>query len=448
MQKTLITNAKIVTDGTVKEADMLIEGERIARIDTSMSVESSVQVIDANGRWLIPGMIDDQVHFRDPGLTHKGDMTSESAAAVAGGITSFMDMPNVNPLTTTREELAKKYDYANGRCHGNYAFYFGATNDNIEEIRALQPEETCGIKAFMGASTGSLLVDDPDALELLFRDAPVLVVTHCEDSPLIWDNEAKARERYGDAVPMREHPNIRSDQSCLLSSTYATDLAKRHDARLHVLHLTSAAEMGLFTAGSHNDKRITAEVCVHHLWFTADDYEGLGSHIKCNPAIKFEADRAALHEALADDRLDIIATDHAPHTADEKAANSYFDAPAGLPLVQHALPSLLEYVLDGRYSIEKIVAKTAHAVADVFGIEERGYLREGYFADLVLVDHEKSWTVAKDNVLYKCGWSPFEGQSFRSTIDTTWVNGQIVWRAGQLTGVRAGQRLETNSARN
>ncbi len=447
MQRILITNARVVNEGSVTETDVLIENDRIARIDSQISVEPPVEVIDARGRYVIPGMIDDQVHFRDPGLTHKGDMITESAAAVAGGITSFMDMPNVDPLTTTREALAAKYAYAADRCHGNYAFYMGATNDNLEEIKALQPGDGCGIKAFMGASTGSLLVDDPDALDGLFKEAPVLVVTHCEDSPTIWANEATAKASFGEAIPMTEHPVIRSAESCILSSTLATDLARRYDARLHVLHLTTEREMALFKSGSHLDKRITAEVCVHHLWFDADQYEALGTRIKCNPAIKYKDDRAALHAALKADKLDVIATDHAPHTAQEKGAQSYFKAPAGLPLVQHAVPSLFEFVIDGQYSVETIVSKTSHAVADIFGVQERGYLREGYFADIAIVDVDKPWRVTADNVLYKCGWSPFEGQQFRASVDITLVNGQIAWRNGEVSGSRAGQRLKTNGAR-
>ncbi|MEM1264119.1 MAG: dihydroorotase [Pseudomonadota bacterium] len=446
--RTLITNARVVTDGTVTEADVLIDGERIAAIGGAISAEPPVRVVDANGKYLLPGMIDDQVHFREPGLTHKGDLATESRAAIAGGITSFMDMPNVNPLTTTREMLAKKYALAAGRCNGNYAFYLGATNDNLDELAALKPGEACGIKAFMGASTGDLLVDDVDALDAMFREAPVLVVTHCEDSPTIWANEATAREQYGDNIPMREHPVIRSDESCFLSSTLAIDLARKHDAKLHVLHLTTEREMSHFTAGPHTDKRITAEVCVHHLWFSADDYDALGTRIKCNPAIKFAHDRDALHAALAADKLDIIATDHAPHTADEKAATSYFKQPAGMPLVQHALVSLLEYVRDGRYPIEFIVKKTAHAVADVYGVAERGYIREGYYADLVLVDLEKPTEVRDDNVFYKCGWTPFAGTTFGASIAETFVNGVSVFANGVHTDVGpVGQRLTITGRR-
>ncbi|MEO1203097.1 MAG: dihydroorotase, partial [Pseudomonadota bacterium] len=406
-----------------------------------------VRVVDAAGRYLLPGMIDDQVHFREPGLTHKGDIASESAAAVAGGITSYMEMPNVRPATTTREALAAKYELAAGRSYANHAFYFGATNDNIEEIRALTPDDACGIKVFMGASTGNMLVDDRDALNAIFAEAPVLVVTHCEDTPTIQANEARARERHGEAVPMREHGEIRSAEACLASSTLAVGLARQHDARLHVLHLTTAVEMALFSTKPRADKRITAEVCVHHLWFDDSRYDELGTRIKCNPAIKTAADREALHQALADGRIDIIATDHAPHTAAEKADPSYFKAPAGLPLVQHALVMLLEFVHDGRYPIEFVVDRSAHAPADVFGVRERGYLREGYFADLVLVDMAAPWTVSAANVLYKCGWSPFEGTTFRSCIVETFVNGRSMWRGGAVAGTPAGQRLVVAAGR-
>ncbi|MEM7278707.1 MAG: dihydroorotase [Pseudomonadota bacterium] len=443
----LITNAKVVSDGKTVESDVLVANGRIERIDSGLSVKPPVKVIDAAGRYLLPGMIDDQVHFREPGLTQKGNMATESAAAVAGGITSFMDMPNVNPMTTTREALAAKYELAAGRCHANYSFYLGATNHNIEEIKALQIGEACGIKAFMGASTGNLLVDDTDALERIFEHAPVLVVTHCEDSPIIWANEAAAKSRYGDAIPMTEHPAIRSAESCLKSSSLAVNLARRHDAKLHVLHLTTAKEMHLFSTAPRDEKRITAEVCVHHLWFDASDYPRLGNRIKCNPAIKYAEDRAALHAALKAGNLDIIATDHAPHTRAEKQNSSYFKAPAGLPLVQHALVSLLEFVRQGEYSLEFIADKTAHAVADIYGVDNRGYIREGYHADLVLIDMDKPWTVSPDNVRYKCAWSPFEGVEFGASIDTTIVNGQIAYENGQLSDGAFGERLKMTGSR-
>ena len=446
MGNLLITNARLINEGEIRETDVLVKGERIEKIDSGITVDENVQVLDANGKYLIPGMIDDQVHFREPGLTNKGDLATESAAAVAGGITSFMDMPNVNPQTTTRAALADKYKLAERRCSANYAFYFGATNRNIEEIRALKVNEACGIKAFMGASTGDMLVDDPEALELLFQDAPLLVVTHCEHSPTIWDNEAHAKAKYGDQVPMSEHPSIRSANACLVSSSFAVDLARRHDTRLHVLHLTTAIEMGLFSKVPRNEKRITAEVCVHHLWFDESRYEDLGARIKCNPAIKTAEDRAALVEALKKGRIDIIATDHAPHLAGEKQ-RTYFKAPAGLPLVQHALLALFDLASDKQITLELLVDKTSHAVADIYGVIDRGYVREGYFADLVLVDGETSYTVDSSNLLAKCHWSPFEGVTFNSTIDTTIVNGHIIYQNGELSGDIVGQRLQLSRGR-
>ena len=446
MSKLLITNARLVNEGEVRDADVLVEGDRIARIDTGISADDGVEVIDASGCYLLPGMIDDQVHFREPGLTHKGDLATESAAAAAGGITSFMDMPNVNPQTTTRAALADKYGLATGRCTANYGFYLGATNRNIDEVRALRVNEACGIKIFMGASTGDMLVDDPEVLERMFEHAPVIAVTHCEHSPTIWDNEAKAREQYGEDVPMAEHPRIRSAAACLTSSSLAIDLARRHDALLHVLHLTTAVEMGLFSKVHRSTKRITAEVCVHHLWFDESRYGELGSRIKCNPAIKSAADRAALIAALRDGKLDIIATDHAPHTSAEKK-RPYFKAPAGLPLVQHAVLTLFDLVAAGELPLELVVDRTSHAVADIFGVVDRGYVREGYFADLVIVDPDQPFAVTRSSLLSKCHWSPFEGHTFSSSIHMTVVNGRVVYRDGRLTGEVPGQRLEFGRAR-
>ena len=446
MSKILISNARLINEGDIRDADVLIDGERIVKIASGIAAADDVEVIDAHGRYLIPGMIDDQVHFREPGLTGKGNMATESAAAAAGGVTSFMDMPNVNPQTTTRDALSDKYTLARGRCTSNYGFYFGATNDNIEEIKALQVNDGCGIKAFMGASTGNMLVDRPEALELLFEHSPVIVVTHCEDSPMIWKNEEKAKEKFGEEVPMSEHPHIRSADACRKCSAYAIDLASRHDALLHVLHLTTAIEMDQFAEVPRADKRITAEVCAHHLWFDESRYADLGTRIKCNPAIKSAEDRKALIEALNAGRLDIIATDHAPHTAAEKK-NTYFKAPAGLPLVQHVLLILFDLAARGELSLELITDKTSHAVADIFGVVDRGYVREGYYADLVLIDSQKPYTVEASNLLYKCRWSPFEGHTFSSSIDMTIVNGTVVYRNGLLSGHVAGQRLDFNRAR-
>ena len=436
----LITNARIVNEGQVTEGDLRVRAGRIETIASGLSADAGETVIDAEGAWLMPGMIDDQVHFREPGLTAKGDMATESAAAVAGGITSFMEMPNVKPATTNLDALADKYLRAAGRASANYAFYLGASNDNIEQIRAVSSDLACGIKIFMGASTGAMLVDDEQTLEQIFADSPLLIATHCEDTPMINANEAAARRQYGEDVPMSEHPHIRSEEACYKSSSLAVELARRHGSRLHVLHLTTARELELFTAGPAADKRITSEACVHHLFYAASDYEKLGARIKCNPAIKTAADREALVKAVASDLIDVIATDHAPHTAEEKAS-SYFKAPAGLPLVQHALLMVLEHVHDGHFDISTAVRKTSHAVADIFGVRERGYIREGWFADLVLVDPDRPCKVRPEDLIYKCGWSPLEGYKFRSSIRATLVNGEIVWQDDKLTGAIAGQRL-------
>lgn len=444
--KILISNSRLINEGRIVDADVLIDGARIAKIGSGIAADGATQVIDAAGRYLMPGMIDDQVHFREPGLTHKGDLATESAAAAAGGITSFMDMPNVNPLTVTGATLANKYERAAGRCTSNYGFYLGATNSNIEDIKALSVGEACGIKVFMGASTGDMLVDDPRALERIFEHAPVIVVTHCEDSPTIWENEARARDRFGDDVPFEEHPNIRSAEACIKSSKYALDLATRHNALLHVLHLTTAIEMDLFSAAHRSEKRVTAEVCVHHLWFDESRYPELGARIKCNPAIKTRNDREALLRALNEGRIDIIATDHAPHTREEKA-HRYFKAPAGLPLVQHAVLTLFDLAARRDIDYELIVERACHAPADIFGVKDRGYVREGWFADLVIVDPDRPYDVVPGNVLAKCGWSPFEGHRFSASIDTTIVNGEIVYRDGSLTGAIAGQPMTFTRSR-
>ncbi len=446
MSKLLLSNARLVNEGEISDVDVLIDGERIEKIASSIAATDKATVIDLAGKYLMPGMIDDQVHFREPGMTHKGDLATESAAAAAGGITSFMDMPNVKPLTTTREVLRDKYGIARNRCTSNYGFYLGATNSNIEEIKALKCGEAAGIKAFMGASTGDMLVDNPQALEKLFEHAPLIVLTHCEDSPMIWANESAAREKFGDDVPFSEHPSIRSAEACLKSSSYAVDMASRHDALLHVLHLTTAIEMGLFSNAHRSEKRITAEVCVHHLWFDESRYDELGANIKCNPAIKRREDREALVAALNDQRIDIIATDHAPHTVEEKA-EKYFRSPAGLPLVQHALLTLFDLAQDGQLSVELIVDRACHAPADIFGVADRGYVREGYYADLVVVDPTRPYLVEASHLLSKCQWSPFTGHEFSASIDTTIVNGDVVYRDGQLTGIVAGQKLEFGRAR-
>jgi len=441
MSSTLLANGTIVNEGQIREADILIEGERITRIDSGISAAAADRVIDLKGRHVLPGLIDDQVHFREPGMTYKATIASESLAAVVGGVTSYMEMPNTTPPTTTRQALDDKRARASGRSHANFAFYLGAANDNIEEIKRVRPGEACGIKVFMGASTGNMLVDNPDVLERIFAEAPLLVATHCEDSPTIWKNEAAYRERYGDDVPMECHPAIRSEDACYKSSSLAVGLAKRFGTRLHVLHLTTERELGLFERGPIDGKHITAEVCVHHLWFDESRYADLGAKIKCNPAIKRREDRDALLAAVRDDVLDVIATDHAPHTLEEKQ-RSYFSAPAGLPLVQHSLPMLLEHHRHGRLSLEQIVRKAAHNPAQLFGIVDRGFVREGYFADLAVVDLDRPRCVTPDSLRYKCAWSPLEGVEFSASVMMTFVNGSIVVDGGEVVAEPCGQPLE------
>ena len=436
----LITNARMVNEGQVQEGDLLVVDGRIARIGGAISAPG-VEVLDAAGQVLMPGMIDDQVHFREPGVTHKADIATESRAAIAGGITSFMEMPNTKPQTVTLDALEAKFALAAGRAWGNFAFYLGATNDNLDEIRGLGVNQTCGVKVFMGASTGNMLVDDPATLEHIFRDAPGLIATHCEDTPTIQANEQRYREQYGDQIPVRFHPMIRSEEACWKSSSFAVDLARRHGTRLHVLHLTTARELALFAPGPIGGKQITSEACVHHLYFSEADYERRGSFIKCNPAIKRAEDRAALRRALAEDRLDVIATDHAPHTLEEKQDTSYFDTPAGLPLVQHALAMALELVHDGDLSLPRLVHKVSHGPAELFRVHERGYLREGYWADLTLVDLDAPQRIERSQVLYKCGWSPLEGDVLRSRVSATVVNGELKYRDGKFFGEAGGMRL-------
>jgi dihydroorotase len=437
----LIKNARIVNEGRQFEGDVLIQAGRIERIGPALSCPAGSVLFDARGRLLIPGMIDDQVHFREPGLTHKGDLATESAAAVAGGITSFFDMPNVSPTTTTRAALAAKYALARGRTHANHAFYLGAANDNADEIARLERDEACAVKVFMGASTGNMLVDDPRTLERIFARSRLPIVTHCEDTPMIKRNEDAARRRWGDRVPFSEHPRIRSAEACYASTKLAVGLAKQFDADLHVLHLTTARELDFFTAGPVESKKITVEACVHHLFFDDSQYATLGAQIKCNPAVKTAADRRALLAAVREGRIDVIATDHAPHTAAEKNAPSYFKAPSGLPLVQHALLALFKLVADGELDVYTVVDKTSHAVAKRFGIVDRGYIREGCHADLTLVDTGATTTVTRQSLLYKVGWSPFEGMSFPARIEATWVNGELAYHDGHVIPRAAGQRI-------
>ncbi|MEM9217038.1 MAG: dihydroorotase [Cyanobacteria bacterium P01_F01_bin.150] len=429
-RKILIKNAQLVNEGRVFSSDVRICNERIEKISESITASGNEEVVDASGFYLIPGMIDDQVHFREPGLTHKGTIASESRAAVAGGITSFMEMPNVNPSTTTIEALEDKYEIARKHSIANYAFYLGATEHNIEQIKRLDPSKYCGVKIFMGASTGNLLVENQTALEAIFREAPTLIATHCESSPLIAKKLARVKD-LNRPIVITDHPVIRDAEVCFASSSLAVDLAKRYGSQLHVLHITTAKELSLFDPGPISNKSITAEACVHHLWFSDQDYAELGNLIKCNPAIKTTGDRAALIQALHDDRIDIIATDHAPHTWEEKQVD-YPKAPAGLPLVQHALLTLFEQVTHKLISLTQLVEKTAHNPAIRYGVVDRGYLREGYFADLVLVDRATPFTVTPENILYYCGWSPFMKYKFSSSIVSTWVNGQLVFDGQKL----------------
>lgn len=445
--KTIIHKATIVNEGTRFEGSLLIEDEFIQRIFKDEEVPEALMneatVIDGSGKLLIPGAIDDQVHFREPGLTHKGEIATESRAALAGGITSYMEMPNTKPQATTQAELAKKYARAAEVSAVNYSFYMGATNDNLDEVLKTDPRQVCGIKVFMGSSTGNMLVDDEETLSEIFKQAPTLIATHCEDEEIIQRNTEIYRQKYGEIVPISRHPRIRSAEACYKSSSKAVELARKFGTRLHVLHISTAKEMELFDAGPVKDKKVTAEVCVHHLWFEEKDYIAYGTRIKWNPAVKSAEDRQALWEALLADKIDVIATDHAPHTLDEKS-HAYFQAPSGGPLVQHALVAMLEFVSQEKLTVEKVVEKMCHAPADLFRIDRRGYIREGYYADLVLVNPDKKWTVCPENIIYKCGWSPFEGTEFSHQVSKTFVNGQLAYDRGEIKKEVRGKRLEFN----
>ena len=441
MSDILIVNADIVNDGRRFTGDVRVRDGRIAQVGSQLAAQANERVFDAQGRLLLPGMIDDQVHFREPGLEHKGDFFTESRAAVAGGVTSFMEMPNSKPTTTDRAALEDKCARAAAKSLANYAFYLGATNDNLEQIQRLDARAACGIKIFMGASTGNMLVDNPETLDGIFRDAPVPVVTHCEDTPTIEANLAAERARYGDEIPVERHPFIRSREACIKSTRLAIDLARRHGTRLHVLHISTADELALFTPGPLDGKRITAETCVHFLHFSDADYATKGNLIKCNPAIKTAADRAAIIDALRDGRIDVLATDHAPHTLEEKS-QPYEKAPSGLPLVQFVLQCALERWFDGQLPLELIVERSAHAPAKLFNVSERGFIREGYWADLTLIDPAAPQTVTRESVISKCGWSPFEGTTFRSSVAATWVNGHLAWNDGKLDDSQLGRRLD------
>ncbi len=445
----LITGATLINEGQSYIGNVLIDNGIISRIEEGelpfdLSGEVNAEHIDGSGKWLIPGVIDDQVHFREPGLTHKGDLYTESRAAVAGGVTSFMEMPNTVPNALTQELLEEKYELAAQKSLANYSFYMGASNDNLEEIIKTNPRTVCGIKVFMGASTGNMLVDNAQTLEAIFKQAPTLVAVHCEDEATIRLNTEMMREKFGEKVPMEMHPFIRSREACLKSSTLAVNLAKKHHTRLHLLHLSTADEVELLSdAPSNAEKLITAEVCVHHLWFSDEDYEKLGSRIKWNPAIKSGSDREALIQALKTGKLDVVATDHAPHTLEEKS-NPYFTCPSGGPLVQHSLPAMLEMARQGKFSRETVVEKMCHAPARIFGIERRGFIRENYHADLVLIDPGAPWEVTPENILYKCGWSPLEGTTFHSRITHTFVGGHLAWKNGMFDESQPGSRLIFN----
>ena len=443
MYDLILKNGTLVNEGKIFESDIAIKGNRIEKIGPSIDLASK-QTIDLQGKYIIPGLIDDQVHFREPGLTHKGEIATESKAGLAGGVTSYFEMPNVNPTTTTNENLTKKFELASTRSVSNYSFHLGASNSNIEEIKKADINQAAALKVFMGASTGHMLVDDLDALDDIFNYSPLIVVTHCEDQKTVERNEQLFHQRYGDGVLPEHHHLIRDVESCYLSSSLAVSLAKKYDADLHVFHLTTEKEMELFSIGEAHQKKITAEVCVHHMFFNDSYYAELGNQIKCNPSIKQESDRHALIKALLANKIDIIATDHAPHTWEEKS-KPYPQAPAGLPLVQHGLQILMDFYHQDILSLETIVEKTSHNVAKRFQVKDRGFIREGYFADLAILDHDKPYEVSKDNILYKCGWSPFEGHSFKSSIFMTIINGNIAFKDGRvIEHLPFGMQIEFN----
>lgn len=440
---TLIKNGTIINEGEMYQSDILIEGKRIKKIAPNIKINAE-KTIDAKGLYLIPGVIDDQVHFREPGLTHKANIYTESKAAVAGGITSFMEMPNTNPQTLTQELLEKKYEIASKKSIANYSFFMGASNDNLEEILKTNPKNVGAIKIFMGSSTGNMLVNDKIVLEKIFAKSPLLIAVHCEDETIVQQNIAEAKKKYDQQVPISEHPNIRSVEACYASTSFAIKLAKKHNARLHVFHISTEKELGLFdNTIPLEDKKITSEVCIHHLWFNDTKYQEKGSLIKWNPSIKKKSDQEALLKGLIDDKLDVIATDHAPHTLKEKQ-NTYFNAPSGGPLVQHALPAMLEFYKKKKISLQKIVEKMCHNPAICFNVEKRGFIREGYFADLVIIDLDSTWEVNKKNILYKCQWSPFEGEIFNTKICYTLVNGHVAYKYGLFDETKNGMRLTFN----
>jgi dihydroorotase len=442
MSKVVFRNAKVVNRGSIKDSDVLVEGDRIIKIAPTIRVDNAEEV-DLNGLWLLPGIIDDQVHFREPGLTHKANIATESRAAAAGGVTSFMEMPNTKPAAITQPLLQDKYDIAANTSTVNYSFFMGASNDNLEEVLKTNHQNVCGVKIFMGSSTGNMLVDETATLEGLFSKVDMLIATHCEDEETVRAAVEKAKQQSGDKISAVDHPIIRGREACYLSSSMAVELAKKYGTKLHILHLTTAEELKLFSNKPLSEKHITSEVCVHHLFFDEAYYYPLGNKIKCNPAIKAASDREALLDALKAGYLDVIATDHAPHTIEEKSKH-YFEAPSGLPLVQHALTLMLDFYHRGELGIEFIVDKMSHKVAELFQIKDRGYIDEGSYADLIIVDPNKSWTIDKSNIAYKCGWSPLEGFIMKGKVISTMCNGQWVYKDEKLTEVKAGQRLLFN----
>lgn len=442
MNTTLLLNANIVNEGKTLAGDVLIKGSRIERVGEDLSSLKADTIIDLKGRYLLPGVIDDQVHFREPGLTHKATIYTESRAAVAGGVTSFMEMPNTIPPVFTQALLEDKYEIARQTSLANYSFYMGASNDNIEEALKTDTTRVCGLKIFMGSSTGNLLVDDTRTLEAFFSRFPSLVATHCEDETTIRENTEAFRKKYGEDVPIQCHPLIRSAEACYKSSSHAVALAKKYGTRLHILHISTARETELFSNDVPAEKKkITAEACIHHLWFSDADYEKLGTLIKWNPAVKTAADRDGVFQAVLDDRIDVIATDHAPHTLEEKQ-NTYFKSPSGGPLIQHTLVAALEFHHNGKITLEKVVQKMCHNPALIFNVKDRGFIREGYYADLVAVDLNRPWIVSKENILAKCGWSPFEGTTFRSAVEHVFVSGHHAYSMGTLNEGKMGERLE------
>lgn len=450
MESILILNAQVVNEGRTISQDIFVKNGFIEQLGTNLAHLTADRIIDANGQYLLPGVIDDQVHFREPGLTHKASIYTEAKAAVAGGVTSFMEMPNTVPNALTQALLEDKYQIASKTSLANYSFFMGASNDNYDEVMKTICPDVCGIKIFMGSSTGNMLVDSPDVLEKLFSTAPCLIATHCEDEPTVRQRTEMFKERYGDQVPYDIHALIRNEEACLKSSSLAVSLAQKYGTRLHILHISTGEETSLFEIGSYGNssisdtekqrKKITSEACVHHLWFDAEDYHRLGNLIKCNPAIKAPHHKEQILQAVLDNRIDVIATDHAPHTWEEKS-KGYWAAPSGLPLVQHSLNIMLEFVAQGKISLERVVEKMSHAVADVFRIEKRGYIREGYWADLVLVDLNQTTSVSKENILFKCGWSPLEGTTFQSKVTHTLVSGHVVYENGTFDESKQGKRL-------